>query len=210
MTNRGCIFRFRFRLTGWEVVKQKLFWNDGFITRKFIRAKRNIAKIVQCVLAFTLWTFAPLSIRFLFVWIALSDFSLFFLLYCTPFFPQIKRDENVNKLLNISQSAIYLNFVWRHLSNNRQEQLDKFLTTRKTFRGVFFVEPDARKIFTSVTKAKTQLSITVSSRIHPRRGILQRKLVIRHKQPELVSNVAKKIEEVVATYSTYRLFSPWK
>jgi hypothetical protein len=54
------------------------------------------------------------------------------------------REGCVLKLLAISKSAIYLRFVWRFLVRYRQDLLDEFLNAGKTFRGVFFLEPDQR------------------------------------------------------------------
>jgi hypothetical protein len=48
-----------------------------------------------------------------------------------------------------------LNFVWRFLVNYRQDLLDKYIDQKKTFRGVFYVEPEARKLAGAAAAAAT-------------------------------------------------------
>lgn len=50
---------------------------------------------------------------------------------------RIDIDRYVHSLLNISQSAIRIKFVWRHLIQYRQDLLDEYLQSRKSYRGVF-------------------------------------------------------------------------
>eukprot|EP01087_Luapelamoeba_hula_P003692 TRINITY_DN1352_c0_g1_i3.p1 TRINITY_DN1352_c0_g1~~TRINITY_DN1352_c0_g1_i3.p1 ORF type:complete len:2194 (-),score=412.40 TRINITY_DN1352_c0_g1_i3:98-6679(-) len=54
------------------------------------------------------------------------------------------RDAAIDKLLQISPSAIHIRFVWRHLVRYQQQKLDRFLGDAKSFRGVFYVEPESR------------------------------------------------------------------
>jgi hypothetical protein len=49
-------------------------------------------------------------------------------------------------LLEVSPSAIYLNFVWRHLVNWRQNKLDPFINAQDPFRGPFYEPPSERKL----------------------------------------------------------------
>ncbi|PRP78191.1 hypothetical protein PROFUN_11321 [Planoprotostelium fungivorum] len=53
---------------------------------------------------------------------------------------RIDIDRYVHSLLNISQSAIRIKFVWRHLIQYRQDLLDEYLQSRKSYRGVFAIE----------------------------------------------------------------------
>ncbi len=76
-----------------------------------------------------------------------------------------KRDETVTKLLSISKSALHLKFVWHHLFENRQDLLDKYINEAdpKTYRGVFFVNPDNRPLYkkTEVEKVVIQAKVGV-------------------------------------------------
>jgi len=55
------------------------------------------------------------------------------------------RDESVKQLLEITPSAIHLNFVWRHLMRWRPTRLDPFINAKNPFRGVFYVEHTERR-----------------------------------------------------------------
>jgi hypothetical protein len=46
-----------------------------------------------------------------------------------------------------------LKFVWRHLVTYRQDLLDKYIGQKKTFRGLFYVEPAERKLANTQTPA---------------------------------------------------------
>jgi hypothetical protein len=64
--------------------------------------------------------------------------------------------------------------VWKHLSNNRQDRLDEFLgAQQQTFRGVFFVEPKSRRIYTSAIKSKVKVrAVLTTQRVSRGRGFL--------------------------------------
>lgn len=77
-----------------------------------------------------------------------------------------KRDETVTKLLSISKSALHLKFVWRHLFDNRQDLLDKYINDAdpKSYRGVFYVNPDDRPLYKKVEVAQVVVKSTVAVR----------------------------------------------
>eukprot|EP01126_Amoeba_proteus_P052784 TRINITY_DN6404_c0_g1_i5.p1 TRINITY_DN6404_c0_g1~~TRINITY_DN6404_c0_g1_i5.p1 ORF type:complete len:1309 (-),score=267.46 TRINITY_DN6404_c0_g1_i5:119-4045(-) len=54
------------------------------------------------------------------------------------------RDQVVKELLDITPSAIYLNFVWRHLVHYNQPLLTPFLNAKDPFFGPFYVPPSER------------------------------------------------------------------
>jgi len=106
-------------------------------------------------------------------------------------FLQAAREANVDKLLSISKSSIYLNLVWRHLANNRQDRLDEFLGAQKTFRGVFYIEPNQRQIFTSATQTKTKRKAVNKIRKLPNEETTERL------SPREISVVTEKIEKAI-------------
>ena len=69
----------------------------------------------------------------------------------------------VESVLAISQSAIHLRFVWKHLIKHRQDLLDQYLDTGSTFRGVFYVDGLDR----FKTRAQRELELANDSRIKP-------------------------------------------
>ena len=75
-----------------------------------------------------------------------------------------RRDQMVETVLAISQSAIHLRFVWKHLIKHRQDLLDKYLDTGSTFRGVFYVDGLDR----FKTRAQRELELANDKRIKPK------------------------------------------
>eukprot|EP00029_Vermamoeba_vermiformis_P009761 TRINITY_DN4981_c0_g1_i1.p1 TRINITY_DN4981_c0_g1~~TRINITY_DN4981_c0_g1_i1.p1 ORF type:complete len:2111 (-),score=615.75 TRINITY_DN4981_c0_g1_i1:53-6385(-) len=77
-----------------------------------------------------------------------------------------KRDETVTKLLSISKSALHLKFVWHHLFENRQDLLDKYINEAdpKSYRGVFYVNPDDRPLYKKVEVQKVVVQAKVVRR----------------------------------------------
>ena len=56
----------------------------------------------------------------------------------------IARNAMIEELLNVSKSAIYLRFVWKHLLHVRQDLMTPFLNSGECYRGVFYVPADVR------------------------------------------------------------------
>ncbi len=58
-----------------------------------------------------------------------------------------QRISNVNELLSITPSAIYLKFVWQNLVLYQQDKLNNFILSNKSYRGVFFIQPKDRELY---------------------------------------------------------------
>lgn len=79
-----------------------------------------------------------------------------------------QRDQSVQHLLEVSPSAIHLNFVWRHLVNWNQNKLDPFINAQNPFRGPFYEPPAERKFRTPKPEVKPE----PTSRRRARRAVV--------------------------------------
>lgn len=108
-----------------------------------------------------------------------------------------KRDETVSKLLSISKSALHLKFVWRHLFDNRQDLLDKYINEAdpKTYRGVFYVNPDDRPLYKKVEVANVAVQTKVA--IRRPRGVAPPTMAVSVKSTAMLKAVHN-VREIIA------------
>eukprot|EP01125_Pyxidicula_operculata_P020651 TRINITY_DN7677_c0_g2_i1.p1 TRINITY_DN7677_c0_g2~~TRINITY_DN7677_c0_g2_i1.p1 ORF type:complete len:2702 (-),score=655.08 TRINITY_DN7677_c0_g2_i1:38-8143(-) len=106
------------------------------------------------------------------------------------------REAFILKLLSISPSAIHLKFVHRHLIKHRQDILANYVLQKKSYRGVFYVAPEARMIAVR-QKAKSEKTAAPKQPVRAARGRAKPARGARVVAPAVVSeaeNVKAEIE----------------